>query len=314
MKMFLITPFILLAFIILSYPLEVIGEEMISVAVVDFDGKGVQQHEAEIITDKFRGQLLQTGLFAVVERNKMKALLQEQDFQTTDRCDGSACIVEMGKLLSVQKMFTGSAGKIGNLFILSINVIDVESGKILLTLEEEIKGSIEDVFKTAVPTITGKIKKEMAVINEGLAYLTITSHPKGAAIKIDGADKGASPLTKLELKEGNHQVIVSLADYVSQEKHISIRVGKIEKMHFNLKHSGQYLSRKRHESAEKKSTLAKGTRWILGGLTVIGLGSAGYFHYDAWQKHKDYKANSNPDLAVSLWDAVNTAKNNRNIS
>ena len=49
-----------------------------TIAVLDFEGKGVSANESSALSDRLRNELTQTGDFTVVERNQMEELLGEQ--------------------------------------------------------------------------------------------------------------------------------------------------------------------------------------------------------------------------------------------
>jgi len=51
--------------------------------------------------------------------------------------------VEVGNLLGVQKMVTGTVGKFGSLYTVSSRLVDVESGKIERQVSKDIQGTIE---------------------------------------------------------------------------------------------------------------------------------------------------------------------------
>jgi len=105
----------------------------------------VKQGEAEIISDRLRIELFNTGNVDVMEREQMQTILQEQGFQASGACTDEGCMVELGKLLGVQNMITGSMGKLGNLYLLNVRSIDVKTGKIMRVVSRDIKGDIEEV-------------------------------------------------------------------------------------------------------------------------------------------------------------------------
>ena len=103
------------------------GTEKISIAVSDFEAKGISNDEAAIITNRIRSELTKTGVFTVVERGQMESVLKEQGFQQSG-CTTDECIVEVGQLLNVKQMVAGSIGKIGSILTISARIIDVATG------------------------------------------------------------------------------------------------------------------------------------------------------------------------------------------
>ena len=75
----------------------------------------------------------------------MQEILKEQGFQISGACTDEACMVEMGQLLGVERLVSGSIGKLGSMFLVNIRAIDVETAKIVGVVSVDIKGGIEDV-------------------------------------------------------------------------------------------------------------------------------------------------------------------------
>jgi curli biogenesis system outer membrane secretion channel CsgG len=90
-----------------------------TVALLDFDygsvnhwwggnediGKGI----ADLIVDG----LVEDGSFRVIERKKIDAILNEQNFSASDRVDPSAKVAKIGKALGVKYLIVGSITKFG---------------------------------------------------------------------------------------------------------------------------------------------------------------------------------------------------------
>jgi len=109
--------------------------------------QGVLPGEADLLTDRLRNELFNTGKVDVMERDQMQEVLKEQGFQKSGACTDEACMVEIGKLLGVRRLVAGSLGKLGGLYMINIRGIDVQSGKIVRAVSKDIKGGIEDVVR-----------------------------------------------------------------------------------------------------------------------------------------------------------------------
>jgi curli biogenesis system outer membrane secretion channel CsgG len=116
---------------------------------------GVTEGEAEIITDRLRAELFNTGAVNIMERDQMQAILKEQGFQQSGACTDEACMVEMGKLLGVQQMYTGSIGKIGSIFMINLRIIDVQTGQVLRAVSRDINGM--EVVVSNLPGISQEL-------------------------------------------------------------------------------------------------------------------------------------------------------------
>ena len=126
-----------------------------NVAVAEFIGKNVSQADASIVADFLRTGLVNTGLFNVMDRNNMDTVLAEQKFQNSG-CTGQECAAEMGKLLNVKRILVGSLSKLLDTYYITVNVVDVETGKITASYNSDATSSKELV------TACQKIVKELS--------------------------------------------------------------------------------------------------------------------------------------------------------
>jgi hypothetical protein len=117
-----------------------------TIAVIDLDTRGaVTQAEAGTLTDRLRSRLVLTGVFNVVERGKMQAILQEVGFQQTG-CTSTECAIEVGKMLNVQQMVAGSMGKVGATYTVDIYAIDVATSQIVKSLTRNYQGDLDGLL------------------------------------------------------------------------------------------------------------------------------------------------------------------------
>lgn len=128
-----------------------------NIAVLDLAADGIKPAEARTLTNKFRGELLKTGKYIVVERGEMENVLKEQGFQQSG-CTSQECVVQAGQLLGVTHMIAGSVGKIENTYVISVRLINVANGRIEKNVEEQVAGSLINVLNVGIK----KVAKEMA--------------------------------------------------------------------------------------------------------------------------------------------------------
>ena len=114
-------------------------------AVLDFDGSGITTQEAGVLTQRLGSELVQTNALIMVERNQMSEIMDEQGFQQSG-CTSAECAAEIGALLGVQKMITGSFGKIGNSYTIEARMFTVESGQTEKTVSKTYKGEVDGLL------------------------------------------------------------------------------------------------------------------------------------------------------------------------
>ena len=107
---------ILLCLLLLSLP--ALALEKPTVAVSNFQAKGISQMQAEQISDLLRDNLSNTDILTMINRASMEQLLREQQFQQSG-CTTQECAVKIGKILNVKKMIVGTTGLfVGSYYII----------------------------------------------------------------------------------------------------------------------------------------------------------------------------------------------------
>ena len=114
-----------------------------TVAVLDFEGIGVSQEEAKALSNRFGSEFLELAgyKFTLVERQAMGEILKEQGLQQTG-CVSSECAVEVGAALGAQLIIIGSISKVGSIFSVNARMLDVETSRILKSINYDQVGDI----------------------------------------------------------------------------------------------------------------------------------------------------------------------------
>ena len=147
--------FLLTSLIVLMHA-GLYGQEKVknSIAVLPLDAHGLKQHEAATVTDRLRDELLGMNLYQVMESNKMHEILEEQGLTDTDLiCTETECFLRIGKMLGVQQIVGGSVRIIRDVYNVSIRMIDVETGKTILTADENYPGEFDGLLTITIPYI-----------------------------------------------------------------------------------------------------------------------------------------------------------------
>jgi len=116
-----------------------------TVAVLDFEGRGITQLEAATLTDRLMSELAKTEAVILVERQQVDEILKEQGFQQSG-CTTVECAAEVGALLGVQKMIAGSIGKIGETYTIDAKMFSVETGMTVKTVSKSYTGKVDGLI------------------------------------------------------------------------------------------------------------------------------------------------------------------------
>ena len=179
--------FLAWAVFVFSFPLTVEAQDRMAVAVMDLEGRGISAMEAAPLTDRLRSEMVNVGVFQVVERGQMEMLLEEQGFQQTG-CTSAECAVEMGKLLGVQAMATGSIGKLGTMWTLDVRMFDVGTGEISKVSSRNFQGGVEgllDLLKVVTRDLAGlPTEEEQPAAEEPVAEVAQPKKKSGGFLKL----------------------------------------------------------------------------------------------------------------------------------
>lgn len=143
--------------ILLLLFLFLVSAEEPTVALRELRSESLSQKTVTLITDRVRLELFRSKLFTVMERNEMDALIREQEIGISGLCDEMSCDVELGKMLSVDKMLTGSVGYVDSLYIVTIRLIDVESSRIEKVADVDVEGSLQQLFTIGIPALVNEL-------------------------------------------------------------------------------------------------------------------------------------------------------------
>ncbi|MFH1850974.1 MAG: CsgG/HfaB family protein [Candidatus Neomarinimicrobiota bacterium] len=138
-----------------TLPVVATAQDKETVAVLDFEGRGISQMESQTLTDRLSSELAKTNAMILVERNQMNEILGEQGFQQSG-CTSAECAAEVGALLGVQHMIAGSFGKLGNSYTIDAKMFSVETGKTEKTVSATYKGEIDGLL-TEIEILAWKI-------------------------------------------------------------------------------------------------------------------------------------------------------------
>lgn len=249
-----------ICFGIVLLPSLVFAQDIPSIAVVDFDTSRVRYKDlgrqvAELISDA----VINSNLFDVVEREKLRTVLKEQTFSTSGMVDPNSAI-QMGAMMEAQYLMTGkvvaadvdkksfsgygvTTTKTTYILKVSARVLDTKTGRVLFSRTEtasnysqatnNLRVSGEGAFIALAEEIayrfadllvqSGKFQPEK---KEEIALVKVKfiSEPDVADIEVDGVFYGNAG-GEIEVPSGLHGVKISLPGYDAWEKEVMLREG-----------------------------------------------------------------------------------------
>ena len=124
------------------------GQNKSTVAILDFEGRGISLMEAQTLTDRFTTAMSKTDRVQMVERGVMSEVLEEQGM-TRAECSSQECAAEVGAMLGVEFMVNGAIGKLGDAYTIDIKMFSVATGAAenmqSVTYEGKVEGMIVEI-------------------------------------------------------------------------------------------------------------------------------------------------------------------------
>lgn len=158
-KAFGIMAFIFL--MILIFTQSAITEVKPTVAVLDFESVGSEEHLGKAVSEIMRTELIGTRKFRVVERSQINQALSEQKLQKSGIVDEKSA-VDIGKLLGADLIIIGSVVKIGTAYTINSRMIDVKTGE--ATLGKNVTGNdlnlLTNLSRSLIDNLFGTGRKE----------------------------------------------------------------------------------------------------------------------------------------------------------
>lgn len=108
---------------------EIIVEEKMRLAIVDFTPQGIVSLEAQTLTHRFAEVILTTGKVDIYDRETMATFMTENGYDESG-CGDTKCISKLGRELDLPFMISGSIEKVGDNYGLSATLYDVTGDSI----------------------------------------------------------------------------------------------------------------------------------------------------------------------------------------
>lgn len=169
-----------------------------SIAVLNIDSKGLNLDPAQM-GNLVRIELGKLDTYEVMDRYDVAYLVEKNQLNLTN-CYGKLCLVEIGKVIKTDKMFTGSVELYGETILITLNIVDVKSSTIektqikeFLNLPLELQSMIGITMKELFHL---KNDEEMVTrLTKKFNYDNATNNPSATRLALDGPRMGFTVFT-----------------------------------------------------------------------------------------------------------------------
>ena len=204
--------------------------------MLEFEGIGVSPEEARALSNRFGSEFLELAgyKYTLVERQAMGEILKEQGLQQSG-CVSSECAVEVGAALGAQLIIIGSISKVGTIFSVNARMLDVETSRILKSINYDQMGNIgllltKGMRQAAAKLLNVVVKPEAPSIGT----VSFTSEYQGVDIFVNEEQIGSVPLLK-SYTVGVYEFSASKLNYETYEGEFEIRTNETTGVFIKLK-------------------------------------------------------------------------------
>lgn len=123
------------------------------VAILPFGSKTVGIREREFLRQAIADTLVQRGADRPMPGNAVDSVLSGMGISQADPCTDTACARIVGGHLGVDQILQGDLEALGSALIITLRLVDVETGGILGSARDSRYGTIESVVPRSVPRL-----------------------------------------------------------------------------------------------------------------------------------------------------------------
>jgi PEGA domain len=186
---------------------------------------GASELDAELadnVTEMVIAAVARRGGVEVAGKEEFRARLGVTSEQRAQACmEEVSCVGRTAVSLGVRRIVTGTVGKRDRQFLFSLNLHDVELGRVENRVFRLIEGSIDDLIRAVEAGCHELFRPRVEP-----GRIQVGSTPPGARVAIDNAYLGVTPLISGTLLPGTHRVRVEADGRFPWTSQVEVRAGQ----------------------------------------------------------------------------------------
>jgi hypothetical protein len=195
-----------------------------SVALFDLECDDIPPTALRILTDVIRAELVRSDRFALIDRAHVQKILAEQKFQHAGIVT-EATMVQMGELIGAKKIVTGRIGWLGKVRVITLQLIDVATGRVDQLEATDFVGEVEHM-RRPVRAATQRLIGIGGFLDLQGGFIHIVSRPLGATVHVSGLYEGTTPVQVWVDSIGSFPVKVMHPGYQDWVRHVHVESGE----------------------------------------------------------------------------------------
>ncbi|MFT7578893.1 MAG: TolB-like protein, partial [Myxococcota bacterium] len=114
-------------------------------AVIDLQTHGVDPALGKNLTELLTLELKTFKGMGVVSRSEIQTLLQLETQKQLLGCEDSGCLVEIGGALGVDYLVSGSVGRLGDAYVITLKLMDVHEAHVVNRVSESLRSEASEL-------------------------------------------------------------------------------------------------------------------------------------------------------------------------
>ncbi|MDF1565126.1 MAG: PEGA domain-containing protein [Deltaproteobacteria bacterium] len=276
-------------------PLPSLAAGKVRLAILDFESRGVEEQTVRTFTDALASELGAKDEYQVISGNEMRSVMSYEASKQMLGCEGDACISQLGHLLDVDRIVSGSLAAIGDGFYVSLSLLDARKAEVISRSSYRVAGGKGELLAS--------VKTAVADLLSLPARLHLTGQINGARIFLDEVMVGEMPVQSLPHRgAGQATLRVEHVDYPPHEQPVTLTSGETTRVQLSML------------SYDELSRLSSRRRWT--GLSVglagaAALAGGAILSLDGWKRKADYDAVDPRSVDQATLDSMGAAARQR---
>lgn len=116
---------------------------------------GIDPYDATVYSQILRNTMDDAGVYQCLELSDISMRLTEQGLP--DQCTDAHCAIAAGQILGVDFFGFGTIGIVGKAFLISMQIVEVRTGRIIRDLSEFHKGKKGEFMEKVIPRFAWRL-------------------------------------------------------------------------------------------------------------------------------------------------------------
>lgn len=162
------------------------------IAVFDFEMKTGDKEISRLFTENIRREIILSGKYEVIDRSYTEKILG-----VMEGCTTRDCILKAGHMLDAGKIISGTMSYMDHIYYLKLYLIDVRTGEIVKSVEDECRCEIDELRVSAKWLVKILIGDNVKQLSETVLKRSSETIPKQSDTDISAIAKPNKPEPKI---------------------------------------------------------------------------------------------------------------------